>query len=131
LGRLAEQVSEVRTRLDWVKLYPPYPPDEPRRAAAIRQFNGIVAEVRRMVDQAEPLSPTASTEQAERAVAVLSRCETLLRDRRERVQAAIAAGSGPSDGEIEAQIAAVRRGLAPIGQVGMAAGSTGLLRELL
>jgi hypothetical protein len=31
-----------------VKLYPPYPPDEPPQAATIRRFNGITAEVERI-----------------------------------------------------------------------------------
>jgi hypothetical protein len=76
LGRFAEQVSETQHQLEQVKLYPPYPIDEPRRARAIRQFNGLVAEARRLihadVSPAE-LGDRATTGEAEAAVVALGR----------------------------------------------------------
>ncbi len=79
LGRLFGETDDVKVRLEQVKLYPPYPIDESRRARAIRDFNGLTAEVRRMHVTIDPagasltsLSPNASTEEAERAVSALA-----------------------------------------------------------
>jgi hypothetical protein len=79
LGRLSGEADGVKTRLEQVKLYPPYPIDESRRARAIRDFNGLTAEVRRMnviIDTAgaspTSLGPNASTEEAELAVSALA-----------------------------------------------------------
>ncbi len=79
LGRLVDEVDEVKVRLEQVKLYPPYPIDESRRAQAIRDFNGLTAEVKRMhviIDTAgaslTSLAPNASTDDAEQAVGALT-----------------------------------------------------------
>ncbi len=74
LGRFAERVTETQQRLEQVKLYPPYPINESRRAEAIRQFNGLAAEALRLIDaDASPgaLPERASTAEAEAALVAL------------------------------------------------------------
>jgi hypothetical protein len=100
LSRVAEQVSQTRYDLQQVKLYPPYPIDEPRRAQAIRQFNGIAEEVRRL-DVARnhgmtALGEGASTAEAEAAIAALGRVGSAIAGRR-----AALAEQAPSRGEVD------------------------------
>ncbi|MFN0181417.1 MAG: hypothetical protein ACKVZ0_21620 [Gemmatimonadales bacterium] len=102
LSRTADRVNETRDDLQQVKLYPPYPIDESRRAAAIRQFNGIAEEIRRLeaVQEAVPglptLSATASTAEAEGAVAALGRVGVAIAGQRAALTAATS-----SRGELE------------------------------
>lgn len=53
LDRVAGRAQAVQEKLDRVKLYPPYPTDEPERAKAIREFNGVAQEVKRMIGTGE------------------------------------------------------------------------------
>jgi hypothetical protein len=102
LSRTADRVNETRSDLQQVKLYPPYPIDEPRRAAAIRQFNGIAEEVRRLdahreaVPVLRTLGETASTAEAEAAIAALGQFGVAIAGRR-----AALATLTPSQGELE------------------------------
>lgn len=98
LGRLSDRTGELKVRLERVKLYPPYPLDETPRAAAIREFNGLAEEVRRMnvVMSADgvsvtSLAPNASTAEAERVVSALTQAGAGLDARRAGLAAAAAA----------------------------------------
>lgn len=105
LGRLSEHAGEVKVRLEQVKLYPPYPIDEFRRAETIREFNGLAAEVRRMnvvIDgggvSLRSLAPNASTDEAERAVGALTQAGAGIEARRAGLAAAVAApGAGGAE----------------------------------
>lgn len=99
-GRLAEKTNEIRTRLEPVKLYPPDPIDEPRRAAAVREFNGLAAEVKRMNVVISALDPNASTAEAEQAVTSLPQVGEGLQGRRAGLAAGAAVpGAGPAEGQ--------------------------------
>ncbi len=107
LGQLSEHAGEVKVRLEQVKLYPPYPIDESRRAETIREFNGLAAEVRRMnvvLDgggvSLTTLAKNASTDEAERAVSALTDAGASLEARRASLAAAAAA---PGAGRAESQ----------------------------
>jgi hypothetical protein len=95
LGRFADRVASSKSELEQVKLYPPYPIDEPRRAQAIREFNGIAAEVERMGPPAGgrsiQLGPTASTGEAEQAIEVLTAVAAKIEGRRAELAASVAA----------------------------------------
>lgn len=105
LGQLSEHAGEVKVRLEQVKLYPPYPIDESRRAETIREFNGLAAEVRRMnvvIDgggvSLTSLAPNASTDEAERAVSGLTQAGTGIEAQRAGLAAAAAApGAGGAE----------------------------------
>lgn len=76
LGRVARDAESLRFNLEQIKLYPPYPVNESRRAETIRQFNGLATEVARLEGlisgaSLQSLSADASTAQAEQAVADL------------------------------------------------------------
>jgi hypothetical protein len=94
LARFAEGAADTERQLRQLKLYPPYPLDEPRRAAAIRQFNGLAAEARRLIgtaaDAAE-LDEQASTKAAEAAAATLRQLAERIAEERSRVAAAASA----------------------------------------
>lgn len=99
LGRVAERIAAARTELEQMKLYPPYPVDEPRRAEAIRQFNGLAAEAARLVDRevsVSRLGPNASTAEAEAGVAALgalgARVESARQSLRTKVEPAEESG---------------------------------------
>jgi hypothetical protein len=70
LAKLERKMADLHQELDQVKLYPPYPADEPRRAAAIRQFNGVAAEVARLVpeEQLRQLGEHATIAEADQAL---------------------------------------------------------------
>ncbi len=79
LGGLSATTSQVKARLEEVKLYPPYPVNESRRAEAIREFNGLAAEARRLAvafgaprQSLDALAPNASTAEAEQAISGLT-----------------------------------------------------------
>ncbi|MGE0552361.1 MAG: hypothetical protein AB7R55_02915 [Gemmatimonadales bacterium] len=111
-----------------MKLYPPYPLDEPRRAEAIRLFNGVAREVAKLVGHEVPtglvpLGPEATTEEAELAVTDLGRVGEALAGRRAELARQYASGTG-GDAELLAQAAS-----GSIGRQLAAAGPTGLARE--
>jgi len=100
LSKLARQIDSAATNLGPVKLYPPYPPDEPRRAQAIRQFNGVAAEVAKAVGPdigagLAPLSDQATTGEAERALDGLSQAGQAVAAARQGIAAAASSGTGP------------------------------------
>ena len=100
LGRLSDKTHEIGTKLEQVKMYPPYPIDEPRRAAAIREFNGLAAEVQRMNVIITALDPHASTAEAEQAVTSLTQVGEGLQGRRAGLAAAAAVpGAGRAEGQ--------------------------------
>jgi hypothetical protein len=100
LSQLARQIDSAATNLVPIKLYPPYPPDESRRAQAIRQFNGVAAEVAKAVGPEigaglVPLSDRATTGEAERALDGLSRAGQAVAAARQRIAAAASSGTVP------------------------------------
>lgn len=97
LSRAAERAAEARVSLQLFKLYPPYPVDEPRRAQAIREFNGVAAEVKRLgvvrPDESGlgQLADSASTADVEGALGGLARASGAIETSR-----ATLAKNGPS-----------------------------------
>ncbi len=134
LGRLADQAGEVKVRLEQVKLYPPYPANESRRAETIREFNGLTAEVRKMIAGGEtpevglaPLSAAASTAEAEQGV---SRLDDVAH-RFDAQRSALAAAVGTTDGTgAEVRSAEVGQALGSVEQSGISRQVTDLLLEL-
>lgn len=115
LSRVADQAKDVKVKLDQVKLYPPYPIDEPRRAEAIREFNGLAAEVKKMVASGEtpqlelaPLSPTATTAEAEQAAAAAGEVSDRFGAQRAALAGAVDASGA---GSAEADATAIASGL--------------------
>ncbi len=100
LSQLARQIDSVTTNLVPVKLYPPYPPDESRRAQAIRDFNGVAAEVAKVVGPEigaglAPLPNQATTGEAERAITGLSQAGQAVAAARQDIAAAASSGTVP------------------------------------
>ena len=133
LARVAEKASAVQAKLDQVKLYPPYPIDEPRRAEAIREFNGLAAEVRKMIATgAAPsvtvtsLPPAASTAQAEQASVEAGQVNE--RFTATRIELAGSFGT-VSISHIEAESVAIGSGLGDTG-AGITRGGSDLLVQL-
>ena len=113
LSRAADRVAEALVSLQQFKLYPPYPIDEPRRAQAIRQFNGVAAEVKRLgvVRPDEPglgqLADSSSPTDADTALRALGRVAGAIAASR-----AALASNGPSADESRlAEAASVGVGL--------------------
>jgi hypothetical protein len=133
LSQLSTKILDTHYELTQVKLYPPYPVDEPRRAAAIRQFNGVAAEVARLVPQQKlsPLPNHASTAQATNALDALERARTAVDAKRtELVRQALGTERLPSDHEAEQQAQDVRAGLEHAEDSGIARAQSTLLRQL-
>jgi hypothetical protein len=133
LGQLSAKILDTHYELTQVKLYPPYPVDEPRRAAAIRQFNGVAAEVARLVPQQKlsPLPEQASTAQASNALDALERARTAVDAKRtELVRQALGTERQPSDHEAEQQAQDVRAELEHTEESGIARAQSTLLRQL-
>jgi len=131
LGRLADTAGEVKVRLEQVKLYPPYPANESRRAETIREFNGLAAEVRKMITGGEtpeltlaPLSPTASTAEAEQGVAALDDVAQRFTAQRN----ALAAAVGTSAADVDSS--ELGQALSTVDQGGISRQVTDLLLEL-
>src|SRR5262249_28887413 len=113
--------------LEQVKLYPPYPADEPRRAAVIREFNGIAAEVRKLIgSEVQSLAPTASTNEAEQAVARLRDVSNQARNEQGKVTASVETSQDAGPAAESAQL-----GTALAGQPdGLSRTITNALREI-
>ena len=130
LGRVEGDAETLRFNLEQVKLYPPYPVNESRRAEAIRQFNGVASEVARLEalqssGVLQPLAPNASTEQAEQAVAELGALVSTIGAAR----AALAAdAASPADPIAVATSRAAGGELAQI-DAGLSASGAGFLRR--
>lgn len=132
LGRLADRASETAQRLEQVKLYPPYPVNESRRTQAIREFNGLAAEARRLVAAgAAPaeLGTQATTAEAEVAVAALRQLGGRVAGVRAEVSARFS---------VEAEVPAAESTSAEVGEAleggedrRLSRGSTDLLRQLV
>jgi hypothetical protein len=133
LGQLSTRLLDTHYELTQVKLYPPYPVDEPRRAAAIRQFNGVAAEVARLVPQEKlnPLPNHASTAEATTALDALVRARAAVDAKRtELVQQARGPAGLPSDSEAEQQAQDLRAGFQNTEDSGIARAASPLLRQL-
>ena len=133
LGQLSTQILDTHYQLTQVKLYPPYPADEPRRAAVIRQFNGVAAEVARLVPQHRlaPLGPQASTAEATTALGSLERARTAVDAKRtELAQQSIGAAFASADNEAEKQAQDVRAGFQIVDESGIARAASTTLRQL-
>ncbi|MGE3618244.1 MAG: hypothetical protein AB7L66_20405 [Gemmatimonadales bacterium] len=134
LSQVSKQLGENRTKLEQFKLYPPYPPDEPRRAEAIREFNGIAAEVKRLVAEGavpqnlglSPLAERASTADAETAVAALGTAQTSVEQQRASLAASVATGGEPA---VATESAAAAQELGQSGP-GLSRAVSDLLRQL-
>lgn len=96
--RAADRLSRAEDTLQQVKLYPPYPADEPLRAKAIRQFNGLTAEAQRLLgDPPRPTLPhEATAEQIDAASEALTTTQASVAHRREALGAA-----GPAPSELD------------------------------
>jgi hypothetical protein len=124
-------VTDLHQELDQVKLYPPYPIDEPRRAAAIRQFNGVAAEVARLVpaEQLRALTEHASVAEASTALDGLEQARDAIARRRITLELRITdAGSNPDEAAARSQ--ALRAELQQTG-AGIVRPSSDLLRQVL
>jgi hypothetical protein len=116
-----------------VKLYPPYPLDEPKGAAAIRQFNGVADEAARLVARGtdgidlRSLEPAAPTADVERAIESLVQLQAAIAEQRSARKPA----QGSDGGEhVAALLSDSARGqLVDSGQ-GLSRQASPLLREL-
>ena len=134
LSQVAKQISDNKTKLEQVKLYPPYPPNESRRAEAIREFNGIAAEVRRLVAEGvvegvslPSLESGSSTAEAEAAVAALGAAQTRVQTHRVNLAAQVAT---PGDRAAESESARLGLALGENDQGGLSR-SAGELRQII
>jgi len=134
LSRVADRAGEARGRLDQVKFYPPYPADEPVRAKAIREFNGIAQEVRRMVGNGEApavelhaLRPGATSVEIEQAASSMG--EVQHRFEAERARLAQGASSGPGT-DVEASSQGVGSALGEADGAGLSRRAADLLRQI-
>lgn len=134
LGKLADRAGDVKVELEQVKLYPPFPIDEPRRAAAIREFNGLAEEIKKMETNGEApgvklttLAPNASTAAAESAANALLQVQHRLESRRAALAERVASGSG---GDAEASSRNVGTALGGGGGTGITGVATDLLRQI-
>ncbi|MEO8449487.1 MAG: hypothetical protein ABI647_06845, partial [Gemmatimonadota bacterium] len=120
-----------------VKIYPPYPVDEPRRAAVIRQFNGVAAQIEReLTGRLSPaavslprLAPDAGAKEADQAAARLG--ETAKQIAASRT--ALAAGTvsqGIGDAEAQATSVVVKTGLAHEESGSITGRDVGVLRDI-
>lgn len=134
LGKLADRAGDVKVKLEQVKLYPPFPIDEPRRAAAIREFNGLAEEIKKMETVASgpglnlaTLAPNASTAAAEQAVSALGQAKQGLEARRAALAEQAASGTG---GEALANSREVGAALGGTEAGGISRSVSDLLRQL-
>lgn len=134
LSRVADRAGDVGQALERVKFYPPYPTDEPVRAKAFREFNGIAQEVKRMVGNGEAptvelnaLRPGATF--AELDQAAQSAVEVQGRFDAQRASLAQHAASG-SGVEAEAQSKHVGTELGGVDSAGLSRRAADLLRQI-
>lgn len=126
LGRVARDAETLRFNLEQVKLYPPYPINESRRAETIRQFNGLATEVARLEGLTlQALAPNASTERAEQAVADLGALVDTIGSTRASLAAAAAS---PAESGAAAASRAAGSALAQV-DAGLTASDAGFLRR--
>jgi hypothetical protein len=133
LGRFTEKLQTLRDRLEQVKLYPPYPLDESKRAAAIRQFNGVAEEAARLVARGTDgidlgsLAPDAPTADVERAIDALAQLQAAIAERRSSEQPATGGDSGE---HAAARLSDSARGQLVDSAKGLSRQASQLLREL-
>ena len=134
LSRVADRAGEVRVKLEQVKLYPPYPVDEPRRAEAIREFNGIAEEVKRRATTGEApkigltaLKPHASTAEAEHAAESLGQVREQFQAERATLARNAASGAGA---EAESGSHGVGVALGEAHGAGLSVRASDLLRQI-
>jgi hypothetical protein len=131
LSKIDERIGALLEELNQVKLYPPYPADEPRRAAAIRQFNGVAAEVARLAPerQLSKLPDNASTEVATAALERLQQTRLAVEQRRQELVVRFAADD-PAEKEAERQSEDARTQLGDTPEQGLTRTTSDLLRQL-
>jgi hypothetical protein len=120
LATFDRDLGQLQDQLERVKLYPPYPPGEPRRAALIRRFNGMQRDIARLVpkgletgDQTPgepggegygvaPLSDAAPAGEVEARLQEVTDVRTQVAGQRKRLVQEVA-GSGPMFAAEEAE----------------------------
>ncbi len=129
LGRVARDAESLRFNLEQVKLYPPYPVNESRRAETIRQFNGLAMEVARLEMTSgaslQALAPDASTAQAEQAVQGLGALVGAIGSTRAGLAATVAS---PTDSAAVSNSQAAGNELAQL-DAGLTSSDAGFLRR--
>jgi hypothetical protein len=134
LGAVAEKVTRATEHVRQVKIYPPYPVDEPRRAAVIRQFNGVAAEIERaLTGQLSPgvaqLQLDAGVKETDQALASLDQAARhITASRSELAGGTISPGIG--DGEAEATSIDIKTGFALQEKVSITGGDADVLRNI-
>ena len=134
LDRVAGRAQAVQEKLDRVKLYPPYPTDEPERAKAIREFNGVAQEVKRMIGSGEGpvvelngLRPGAAPAELDRAAQSAREVTFRFEAQRAALAQQVASGSGA---EAEVQSKGLGTALGETAGAGLSRRAADLLRQI-
>jgi hypothetical protein len=135
LDRLTNRLDAVAADLEPVKQYPPYPIDEPRRAEAIRRFNGVAAHVavllgRERAGEVPVLSEASTTEEVQAALDGLARAREAVDRRRDELAQELRERAGVREPEVIAHSSDLGAQLAAVGTDGLAGGLDGEIREI-
>lgn len=134
LEQTQAQLSESRVQLQQFKLYPPYPIDEPKRAQAIREFNGLAEEIERLTGHGPPkdlvlprLAETAGPGDADVALGSIEYARIRVDAERATLVASVSSGD---DAPAAAQSAEIAGGLADASPTGLSRSAAALLRQI-